>query len=328
MVEIAYPIVLYSLIPLFLIVSYWRFYYYKYPIYKYSSLKIFKNVYASNVDLEKKIIFFINFFTILFLILAISRLRSPDKKIILPVHGIDIELVLDVSGSMTLFDDLNDPRSRIDVAKSEALKFINKRVNDSIGIVLFAKYAVSRSPLTLDKKMLSEIINDTSIGFINPDGTVLSKGVLTALNRLKNGISKNKIIILLTDGEPSSNDIDPVEVVNIAKKMGIKIYTIGVGSKEGGFFKNDMFNIVMRTQSVLNKKLLDYFAEQTGGKSFIAENPKDLEKIYDIIDSLEKTEHKNSIFATYFEYFIPILWIVFSLIFIQLILTTYKWLII
>lgn len=321
---IAYPYFLYIGVPILTAISYWRWYYYKKPIYSYGSIEYLKNL-TSPSYWPDRILFFLRFLTLAVLLLALSRPRIPDDKSKIPVKGIDIALVLDVSGSMQLFDDPKDPRSRIEVAKKEALKFIEKRENDPIALVVFGKMAVSRCPLTLDKNILKEIVKDTNIGIINPDGTVISQAILMAANRLKNSNSKSKIMIVLTDGEPSPEDVKPEISIDMAKKLGIKIYTIGVGSEQGGFVRHPYYGI-MKAKSILNIRLLEKFANETGGQFFLAQSPSDMEKIYNAIDKLERSEHETPLFANYFEYFMPFLLLVLLFLLSEIVLSSTLWL--
>lgn len=321
-VVFAYPYFFYGSLAMLLLVSYWRWYYYKRPLYTYSSWLPLKQLKVSD-RWYKWVPFVLRLLALISLCLAIARPQVPDERTKIPIEGIDIVLVMDVSGSMQLFDDIKDPRSRIEVAKAEALKFIQKRQNDPIGLVLFGGIALSRCPLTVDKAMLQQIINETQLGIINPEGTVLSKGILTAANRLKNSHAKSKIMIVLTDGEPSADDIDPQVSIDLAKKLGIKIYTIGIGSSKGGFFNHPFFGLVS-SRSPLNVNLLKRYAQETGGQFFLAESPADVERIYNTIDQLEKTEYEAPIFARYFEYFVYFLWLALFLLIVEII-GSYMW---
>lgn len=284
----AYPWVLYIGFPILLLLVFLRSKIVSSVVYKYSlaELIISKNYYCS---LGYKYFYDVIRFIVLSLLLIVcARPQFVDVTSQVDIEGIDIMLVLDVSGSMEFFDDIQDRRSRIAVAKEEAVKFINKRDYDQIGLILFGRHAVSRSPLTLDKTMLTDIIENIQIGVINPDGTALSKSLVTAANRLKNSKAKSKVIILLTDGEPTPQiDIDPQIALDILKKFGIKVYTIGIAGEHGGLFEHPLFGL----QSMgfrLNNDLLEHIAQQTGGEFFLAQNPRDMARIYNTIDSLEK----------------------------------------
>lgn len=222
------------------------------------------------------------------------------------MQGVDIVLALDVSESMLCFDDIQDQRSRFEVAKKEAIRFIEKRMYDAIGLVIFARYAVTRCPLTLDKKMLTSLLHDLKIGFIDGDGTVISSSLLTAAARLTHSSAASKVIIFLTDGMPTVHDVAPEQALTLLKKLGIKVYTIGVGSKEGGYINHPFLGLV-RTPTTLNVPLLERIAHETGGAFFLAENPHDIASIYDHIDRLEKSSHETTMFYTYYDIFMPFL---------------------
>jgi Ca-activated chloride channel family protein len=253
----------------------------------------------------------------------IAKPQLVDNRSNIIVDGIDIMLVLDVSGSMQFQDYADDQRSRLQVAKDEALRFVNKRTNDAIGLVIFGKDALSRVPLTLDKKIINTLISTLEIGIIDPDGTVLSTAIVTAANRLKNSQAKSKVMILLTDGAPSENDTDPNLAIELAQKMGIKIYTVGIGSDEEQFIMHPLYGLIPKPK--INKTLLTKIAQETGGKFFLARNSKDMRAIYDTIDSLEKTTHETSLFNKYYDIFIPFVWTIIILLLAELLLSTTIW---
>ena len=257
----------------------------------------------------------------------IGKPQLVDIKSKTTLNGIDIVLALDVSGSMALFDDLSDKRTRLEVAKSEALKFVDKRINDAIGIVIFGRYALARCPITLDKSILKTVIGDLKIGQPSQDmqmATMLSQGIVTAARRLQSSKAKSKVMVLLTDGAPSPGDLSSEDAISIAKEIGIKIYTVGIGDDQGGYAQDSVFGI-QRHQTPLNKPLLKKIAEETGGKFFAAKNPKDLADIYDKIDTLEKNKIESDIYHNYQDYFMPILWIIVTLIFLERLFATFVW---
>ncbi len=307
---------------LFVITIFYRFLFYKSPLYTYSlSDTIANGIFLKSSSFYKFLKFFLRFFLLLFLLLAISRLRMPDAKSRSPVEGVDIMLVLDLSGSMNAFSDLNNRISRIDIAKKEIINFIKNRPNDQIGLTIFANGALVRAPLTFDKELITNIIKDTKIGVIPEDSTFLNWGILTGLNRLMASDSKTRILIVTTDGQPTDN-IPPDNVISIANKSGIKIYTIGVGSHDGDYI-SDQFGRIARIHYAINQKLLEYISQKTGGKFFEAKNPDDMEQIYKEIDALEKTEYQTPTFNSYHEFFYIFLWIalilfVFEVLFFDL----------
>lgn len=321
-VQCVNPYFIFAGIPILLLLSLWRWCYYKKPVYRFSSLTPFDAIVKRNYQWRNAVLFLLRLLSILMLILALSRFRIPDNQTKLPVQGIDIMLVLDVSESMLLLDDLNDRRSRFEVALEEALRFIEKRQNDPIGLVLFGSIAISRCPLTLDKNILFQILKETKLGFVDARATVLSRAILTGINRLKDSKAKSKIMIVLTDGEPTVGlDADPRLAIDLAKKCGIKIYTIGIGSEEGGihpFFGN-------RVDAPLNVRLLKTFAQQTKGQFYRAIKPDDMRKIYEIIDQLEKTDYETPQYARYKEYFIYFLLMSFIAFISEILLSSFLW---
>lgn len=263
--------------------------------------------------------------TILVLLIIITaRPRTPDERTKIDLSGIAIMLVLDVSGSMELFDDLKNPVSRFSIAQEEAIKFINRRSTDLFGLVLFGAVAASRCPLTADKKIVTDIIQSTKLGLINPDGTMLSLAIAMGVNRLRTTETPSKIMVVLTDGQPSPEDIQPDQAIALAQKAGIKIYTIGIGSEKGGFAQHP-FGGIVQVQTPLNHELLASIAQKTGGTYFVASNPQELESIYKQIDSLEKTPHQAPTYAKYYEYFVPLLLLTLLLLGLEILYSCWLW---
>ena len=321
----AYSFILYFFVPLFLLAFLYRLKFYKYPIFSYpltslmAQSKILKKMY------NRKILFLIRSLALLGLIFLIARPQVVDEKSQINVEGVDIVITIDVSGSMQFFDYLHDRRPRIDVAKDEAIRFIEKRTNDPISIVLFAKDALSRCPLTIDKKFLKDIVGSLYLGIIDPNGTFLGTGLATAVNRLKNSKAKSKIIILLTDGEPSPGEkIDPETAMQLAKEFNVKVYTIGIGNEQGSFIQDPIFG-VQRIENRLNVTLLQKIAKTTGGMFFKARNPHDMKMIYNEIDRLEKTVYQTNLFHNYYEAFLTFIWIILALLGIELFLRLCIW---
>jgi len=261
---------------------------------------------------------------ILALIVALSRPRRPDETTAITVEGRDIVLALDVSGSMQLLDDPRDPRTRWDVARDEARRFIANRTYDPIGLVYFGAFAVSRCPITLDKPLLDGIVRDTNIGDINPKGTMLAQALALSVQRLRHSASTNKIVILVTDGEPSENDLSVNEAISMAQKIGVTVYTIGVGSESGGYFVDPIMGMQHVSHS-LNTTLLDYIARTTNGHSFRAHNPAEMKSVYDTIDALEASEHDAPEYSQYYEYFMPCIWLALIVLVCEVCMRTYIW---
>ncbi len=320
---IVYPLVLYLGLPFVAGLSYYRWRYYKHPVYSYSSLEPLEHL-AQSSWLHTLIPYLLRLLTLLALCLAIARIRQPDERTLIPVKGVDIMMVLDASGSMDMIDNPKNRKSRFTIAKKEALRFIKKRTNDPIGLVIFGEVALTRSPHTLDKAMLEQIIKETNLGSIPHGGTVLSKAILMAANRLKKSTAKSRIMIVLTDGVPSPNDVSPEVAIDLAKKLGIKIYTIGIGA-ERSYRQTVYGNLMQVPGQQYDAKLLKIIAQRTNGQFFEARSSKDMRTIYKTIDKLERTEQQMPVYAKYFEYFIYLLWAALLFLIIELILTTLLW---
>lgn len=315
---------LYFFAPLFVIVLFIRWKLHKSPTYTHPLSSQLDNAMPKSTAWYPRIFAFLRFVTLASLLFLVLRPQWVDQDSKVNVQGIDIILAIDVSQSMILFDDVNDQRPRIDVAKSEAIRFIEKRTDDPIGIIIFGKEAISRCPLTLDKNMLKELVGQMEIGIINPNGTWLGTGLATAINRLKTSKAKSKVIILLTDGAPTPPEkVEPDVAIEMAKAFGIKVYTIGIGGPHGGLI-HDQFSIV-QVPIGLNTDLLKKIADQTGGQFFQAKNPKDMRTIYDTIDRLEKTKHETNIFHHFYEAFLSFIWITLCALLLELILKLFIW---
>jgi Ca-activated chloride channel homolog len=316
----AYPIFLIISLGFLAISAVWRWFYYHHPVYIYPLAGLFLQKKPGTVSMSlQSITFFTRFAALILLILVTARMQFFDEKIIIPTQGIDIMLVLDASGSMAMFDDPRDQRARFEVAKTEAINFINKRVNDPIGIVIFGLAAASRCPMTLDKYLLNNMVKTMEIGCINPDGTVLSTAIAMAATRMRHSTAKSKVMIVLTDGTPSPEDIDPKIAAELAQKFGIKIYTIGIGSDDGGYMNHPLYGLVP-VQTPINKELMRFFAHATAGQFFEAKNPDELQKIYALIDEFEKSEQKAPTYQHMHDYFMPFLWIILLLLIIEVII--------
>jgi Ca-activated chloride channel homolog len=291
-------------------------------VYRYSLGQLLKRKNITS-HFHKKFFYFLRGLILILLALAVAKWQVVDSRSKVPVSGIDMVLVLDVSGSMQFRDYDDDERSRFDVAKAEAIHFIEKRHSDALGLVLFGKDTVSRCPITFDKQMLKDVVDELKLGVIDSDGTMLVTGIVTAANRLKHSQSKSKVMIVLTDGEPSEGDMDPSVGIEVAQKLGIKIYTVGIGNEQEQVFMHPMYGMVAKPK--VNKELLTKIAHQTGGHYFLARSAADMRRIYDKIDALEKTEHEAPMFSLYYDLLAPFVGIVMALLFCELFLSTYVW---
>lgn len=307
-----------------------RLFWYQPTLYLYPLLHFIKQKGLQASSICTKFFFWIRLISLGLMVFLLGKPQFVDMKSKINVEGIDIIVALDMSGSMCLMDDISDSRSRLDVAKQEALYFIDQRKNDAIGLVLFGRYAIARCPLTLDKSILKEIISDLELGKPSEDmqkATMLSQGLATAVRRLQNSKSKSKIVVLLTDGAPSPGDLNPHEAIQVAKNLGVKVYTVGIGGEQGGFIKDAVFGL-QQTTTPLNTSLLKKIAQETGGQFFEAKKPKDLKQIYQTIDKLEKQSYQTESYQKFHDYFIPIVWLIMGLILFELLMATFVWFIV
>ena len=328
LLRFAYPFFLWVLFPLYILVIIYRLKFYRYPRYIFPlSSHLASEGFAGSASLRRLVLFLLRAVSLFLLVIFAARPQWVDERSIINVNGVDIVIALDVSGSMQAFDDLKDRRTRIEVAKNEAIRFVEKRTSDPIGLVLFGAEAISRCPLTLDKNVLKDIIGRVQLGVINPDGTALGTGLAVAVNRLKNSTSKSRIIVLLTDGMPSPDidRIDPVHAIDLAKQLGVKVYTVGIGGEKGiGYVETPYFGL-QQAQMPLNVALLEKIATETGGQFFRAKNPTDMHAIYNKIDQLEKTQIETNLFHNYYEAFLHFIWLVFLLIALEYALRLFLW---
>lgn len=220
------------------------------------------------------------------LIITIARPQAIDSWEKSETQGIDIMLALDISGSM-LAQDLQP--NRLEAVKKVAAEFITDRKNDNIGLVIFAGETFTQCPMTTDHKVLLNLLNEVDFGMIE-DGTAIGLGLANSVNRLKDSESKSKIVILLTDGSNNRGQIAPMTAADLAKSYGIRVYTIGAGTK--GTAPTPVqtpFGIRMQNMPVdIDEDILTDVANLTGGKYFRAVDNESLREIYHEIDQLEK----------------------------------------
>jgi len=152
---------------------------------------------------------------------------------------------------------------------------------------------------------------------------MLCIALISAINRLKHAKAKSKIIIILTDGTPSEGDLSPDIAIDAAKKLGIKIYTIGIGSEENDMLMHPLYGLIQKPK--VNRELLIRIAHETNGKFFMAQNAADMRSVYDTIDSLEKTVYETSVFNKQYDIFIPVVILLLGLLVIELFLSTFIW---
>lgn len=287
---------------------------------RYSDLSLVKIGRNSLRQKLRPIIFVLRLLAVACLLVAMARPQSGNERRDTETQGIDIILALDISSSMNAEDF--KPHNRLFVAKEEIDKFINRRTSDRIGLVVFAGSAFTQCPLTLDYSVLKSFLDQVTFG-MTKDGTAIGMALASSVNRLRGSEAESKVIILLTDGENNLGEIDPMTAANIAKAMGVKVYTIGVGKTGNVVYPNYNPLVGIRRNYLPNEideESLQKIAETTGGKYFRARSEGELEQIYEEIDGLEKTEIKVHEYIQYEELFFQWLLVGFILMLTELLL--------
>ena len=243
---------------------------------------------------------------------ALARPQHGTLREQVTTRGVDIVVALDVSGSMAAEDF--QPRNRLVVAKEVVAEFVKRRPSDRVGLVVFAGRSLTKAPPTTDAAVLLRQLDDVRLEML-PDGTAIGSGLATSLSRLRRSQAKSRVIVLVTDGANNAGEIDPVTATDIARAMGVRVYTIGVG--RGGQvpmpvdvrdpFTGRVVRQRMMTEVQIDYGLLGRIAQRTGGEFFRATDPASLRNIFDRIARLEKSEIKLSAFRRYQELYFPVL---------------------
>jgi Ca-activated chloride channel family protein len=285
----AYPWVLYFLlvIPL-MAVWYWLKGRNSQPSINYSSLGIFSGLKPTWRERLKHIPNILRMLAVALLIIALARPQSFQSGENIYSEGIDIAMVLDISGSM-LAEDLKP--NRLEAAKKVIDDFVQARTSDRIGLVVFARDAFTQCPLTIDYLVLRNLLNEIKSGMIE-DGTAIGNAIANGVNRLKDSRAKSKVMILLTDGVNNAGEVDPISAAQIAREFNIRVYTIGVGTRgEAPYPVQTPFGTRYQMVPVeIDENVLKEIAKTTDGEYFRATNNRKLEEIYNTIDKLEKTK--------------------------------------
>jgi len=254
-------------------------------------------------------------------IVALARPQETDVIREQYAEGIDIMLVLDTSTSMRAEDF--DP-NRFEAARAVASEFIDNRVSDRVGLIAFAAKAYTQTPLTLDYNFLQRMLDEVQVGVIE-DGTAIGTALAMATNRLKSTEAQSKVIIVLTDGQNNRGEIDPVTAAEVAETMGVRVYSIGVGTRgEAPFVVDHPFTGQSRRMMPvqIDEDMLRTVAQQTGGRYFRATSKEGLRTVYEEIDQLEKTEIEERVYTDRDERYPLFLWPAFGLLCIEVLLST------
>ena len=288
----------------------------------YSSLEILQNIRAIQVGFLSTIPLVLRLFAITLFIIALARPQEGYKRTEILSMGVDIMMALDTSGSMQALDFIKNEKrdTRLAMVKDVVSKFIENRTNDRMGMVVFGSEAYTQCPLTLDQNILQSFLSKLDIGMAG-DSTAIGSAVGIAVKRLKDLKSDSKLIILLTDGRNNAGNLAPLQAAQTAKAFGIKIHTIGVGTRgKAPFLVNSIFGQRYVYQEVdIDEGTLKEIAKITGGQYFRATDLESLESIYKQIDKMEKSEVKvldHSEYTELFHYFLipAILFLLFEII--------------
>lgn len=293
---------LFLIFPFIIAYYFWKDKKHKVPV-KLSVFHGFDKIKPSFRQRFRHIPFLFRLLALSLIIVALARPNTFSAKKSVETEGIDIVLAIDVSTSMEA-EDFHP--NRLEAAKKTAMDFIDARNNDRIGLVLFAAESFTQCPITIDHQVLKTLFKNIRTKMIE-DGTAIGMGLSTAVNRLKDSKARSKVIILLTDGINNTGKIAPLTAADIAKSFGIRVYTIGVGTKGKAPFLTDtpFGKQYVYFDVEIDEELLRNIAHKTGGEYFRATGNRALENIYSNIDKLEKTKIDESVYKKYNDEFFP-----------------------
>ena len=265
-------------------------------VINYSSLASLKAVSQHHSKIKAMVPIVLRFIAITLFIIAFARPQEGHKRTEILSQGVDIVLAIDTSGSMQALDfKKNETQvTRLSVVKDVVAEFVKNRETDRIGMVVFGANAFTQCPLTLDQNILLSFLNKLKIGMAG-DATAIGSAIGISARRLKDLKSKSKVIILLTDGRNNSGAISPLQAAEIAKSLGIKVYTIGVGKRgKAPFLVDSIFGKRLIYKNVdIDEEVLNKISKMTDAKYFRATDLKSLKDIYKQINLLEKSEVKS-----------------------------------
>lgn len=319
-IEFASSYFLYGLIIIPLLVVWYIFSGRKNQAYvKFSDTSFFNGMPRSWRIYARHILFVIEMCALALLIIALARPQSSSKSQKINVEGIDIVLTIDLSSSM-LAQDLRP--DRLEAAKNISTDFVKGRPEDRMGLVVFASETFTQVPLTTDHGMLLNMMKELKCGMLE-DGTAIGDGLASSVSRLKDSEAISKVVILLTDGDNNAGSIDPATAAEMAKLFGIRVYTIGVGTRGTAPYPvQTPFGGIQYQQIpvTINEPLLQQIADETGGKYYRATSNEKLEQIYDEIDQLERSKIEINEFTRVHEEFLPFVLIGLALLLLGFIL--------
>lgn len=289
------------------------------PSMRMSSISAFKWLSTSWKVYVKHFSFVLKLAALSCLIIILCRPQTYDKWSMSDTEGTDIVMAIDISASMLSRDLQPD---RLEAAKKVASDFVAKRESDNIGLVIFAGEGFTLLPMTTHQATLLNTIHEISINMLDADGTAIGDGIATAINRIKDGKAKSKSIILLTDGTNNSGVVAPLTAAEIAQKEGIRIYTIGLGTRgtaETPYAQGFGGELLYKPMPVtIDEESLKKVAQMTGGKYFRATDNDVLTSIFNEIDKLEKTKIDVKNFTNTQDNYMPWAWALLLLVLLNL----------
>jgi Ca-activated chloride channel family protein len=290
---------------------------------RFSSLQTLKSIGRRPLVHPRNLLLVLRVLCLVLFVLAIARPQSGKTFTEVSSDGVDIVLALDTSRSMQALDFKIDdkPATRLDIVKRVVADFIDTRPADRIGLVVFGDEAFTQCPLTLDHGILLDFLKKVEIGMAG-DATAIGSAIGVGIKRVKDVKAKSKIIILLTDGENTAGRITPLKAAELAKTFGVKVYTIGVGTHgRAPILVDTIFGKRYQYMDVkIDEKNLSEIANLTGGKYYRATDTQQLERIYEDIDKLEKTEVKVKQYTEYHELFYIFLLAAIIILLIEIVL--------
>lgn len=276
---------------------------------RYSSLGQLRRLRPSSSLWLRQAVQALRWVTVGLLLVAMARPQTGRKLTEVSTLGVDIVLAVDTSRSMEALDldserPIRDRRDRLAVVKAVVDDFVRKRENDQVGLVVFGSAAFTQCPLTLDHGIVATFIDRLETGMAG-DATALGEGLGVAVKRLEGSKARSRVVVLLTDGRNNTGRLSPLQAAEIARLEGIKVYTIGAGTRgQAPFVENTLFGPRVVYQDVeIDEETLRKIAATTGGQYFRAEDSRGLQAIYDQIDQLEKSEITTRSYMEYNEEF-------------------------
>jgi Ca-activated chloride channel family protein len=295
------------------------------PAFIYSSVQLVRSVLNVSRSRSGGFLTLLRWLSLALIIIALAQPRLTHSETRARASGVDIVVALDLSGSMEAEDfHINGQRvNRLAMAREVLKRFIDKRPNDRIGLVAFATQAYIAAPPSLDHDFLHRNLDRLEIGAIDQSQTAIGSALSAAINRLRELQSKSKIVILMTDGQNNAGKVAPLIVAEAAQALGVKVYTIGVGTRgEAPVPVRDLFgrrSYAMQPVDI-DEDTLQKIAEMTGGKYYRADNAERFQAIYAEIDRLEKSEAEINKYTHVREVFPEITWLALGIFLTEVVL--------